>query len=183
MVLLAVHLIIGVDPGASGAIAFLSPAGDLLGVEDMPIDRVAVGTGKRSRVAIPRLLGLLKGSAGAHAFIEQPTYRPMRRPNPQTGVPEATHMGVAGAGAFGENYGCLITALVASGCMLTEVRPGVWSRAIGLKGGKDDSRRMAANLFPGVARLFARVKDNGRSDAALVGWWGARSLRGGREAA
>ena len=88
-------------------------------------------------------------------------------------------MGVAGSGAFGESYGCLITALVASGCAITEVRPGVWGRSIGLKGGKDDARRMAANQFPAMAGMFARVKDDGRADGALIGYYGVLKLRGG----
>ena len=175
--------VIGIDPGATGAVAFLSPDGTLLAVEDIPVDTVTVGKGNRSRVSVPRLLALLKGASGSHAFIEQPTYRPMTRPNAQTGVPEASRMGAAGAGAFGEAYGCVLTACVASGCAVREVRPGAWSRAIGLKGGsegKDNSRRMAADLFPASAHLFARKKDNGRSDAALIGYWGAREMRGGR---
>jgi hypothetical protein len=181
---LAVSLILGCDPGATGAIAFLTPSGDLLAVEDIPVDKIAVGKGKRSRVAIPRLLALLRGAAGAHAFIEQPQYRPMRKPNAQTGVPETSHMGVAGAGAFGETYGAILACMVASGCAVTEVRPGVWGRSIGLKGGKDDARRMAGNLFPASSGLFARVMDHNRADGALLGYYGSRVLRGGgREAA
>lgn len=181
---MAASLILGVDVGVSGAIAFLSTGGDLLAVEDMPVDVVAVGKGKRSRVAIPRLLAILRGASGAHAFVEQPTYRPMTRPDSQTGIPVTAHMGVAGAGAFGESYGCVLASLVASGCSLTEVRPGVWSRAIGLKGGKDDSRRFAGNLFPSQSGLFLRKKDDGRADASNIGYYGLRQLFGlGRESA
>ena len=172
-------IVIGADPGASGAIAFLDEAGNLLDVIDIPVDKIQVGKHSRSRVAIPRLLAALKGAAGAHAFVEQPTYRPMKKRNPATGQIVDTQMGVAGAGAFGESYGCLITALVASGCAITEVRPGVWGRSIGLKGGKDDARRMAANQFPAMAGMFARVKDDGRADGALIGYYGVLKLRGG----
>ena len=176
-------LVIGIDPDASGAIAFLTPAGELLAVEDMPMDTVQVGKHSRSRTAVPRLLALLKDAAGAHAFVERPTFRPMKRRDPATGVVTEVSMGVAGAGAMGEKYGCVITALAASGAALTEVRPGVWGAAIGLKGGKDDARRMAANLFPAHAERFARVKDDGRADAALIGYYGARQLRGDRRVA
>jgi len=178
---MTVSLVIGVDTGVGGAIAFLTPDGDLLDVVDMPVDRIQVGKHARSRMSPPRLLAVLKGAAAGHAFLEQPTYRPMKRRDPKTGKIVEAQMGVAGAGAFGESYGVLLMGVVASGCSYEEVRPGVWGRAIGLKGGKDDARRMAARLFPAHADRFARVKDDGRADAALIGWWGARELRGERQ--
>ena len=175
-------LVIGVDPGAKGAVAFLTPQGDLLAVEDVPVDTVKVGKHSRSRLSRHRLLALLSGAKDAAAFFEQPEYRPMRRLNPATGASEPATMGVSGAGAFGEVCGGIAMALVASGAALIEVRPGAWKAAVGLKAGKDDARRMAANLFPAQAALFARVKDDGRAEAALIGWYGARELRGGRVA-
>lgn len=174
----AVPLVIGVDPGVSGAIAFLSSDGQLLAVEDMPVDVTQVGKHSRSRVNFHRLAALLAGAAGAQAFAELPTFRPMKKRDPKTGEVVPTAMGVMGAGAFGISYGLTAGALMAAGCALTEVAPGVWGRAIGLKGGKDDSRRMAANLFPAQAGLFARKKDDGRSDAVLIGWYGLLRLRG-----
>ena len=36
-------MIVGVDPGAAGAVAYLSDAGELLAVDDMPVDKVQVG--------------------------------------------------------------------------------------------------------------------------------------------
>jgi len=175
-----VSLVLGVDIGAGGAFAFLTPDGDLMDVVDMPVDVIQIGKHKRSRVSPHRLLALLRGAQGAHAFLEQPTYRPMKRRDPQTGETEDAHMGAAGAGAFGESYGAVLMGIVAAGCAYTEVRPGVWGRAIKLHGGKDDARRMASRLFPAHADRFSRQKDDGRADAALIGWWGARELRGGK---
>ena len=171
-------LVIGVDPGATGAIAILSPDGQLLAVDDMPVDTVQVGKHSRSRVSYHRLAALLSGAAGAQAFIELPQFRPMNKRDPETGEVKPTSMGVMGAGAFGISYGLTAGALMAAGCALTEVSAGVWDRAIGLKGGPDDSRRMAASLFPAMAGLFARKKDKDRSDAALLGWYGVLRLRG-----
>lgn len=174
-----VSLIIGVDPGASGAISFLQPNGALFGIEDIPVDRIQVGKHSRSRVNIPRLWGLLQGLGnGTAVFIEKPNYRPMMKRNPKTGVPEPMQMGVAGAGAFGETYGSLLAALVIAGAQIHEVAPGVWGRAIGLKGGKDDAIRLAGNLFPASAKLFARKMDHNRAEAALIGYYGAQKLRG-----
>jgi crossover junction endodeoxyribonuclease RuvC len=171
-------LVIGVDPGVSGAISFLSPDGQLLAVEDMPVDTVQVGKHSRSRVSFHRLAALLSGAAGAQAFIELPQFRPMMKRDPRTGEVKPSSMGVMGAGAFGISYGLAAGALMAAGCSLTEVNPGAWMGAIGLSGGKDNSRRMAADRFPAQAGLFARKKDDGRADSCLLGWYGILRLRG-----
>ena len=178
-----VALIVGCDPGVAGAIAFLTTEGKLLAVEDIPVDRTQVGKHARSKVSIPRLLSLLRGAEDARFFVEEPEFRPMMKRNAQTGEVEKTQMGVAGAGAFGITYGCIAACAVASGCALVEVRARVWKSAIGLRGGKEDSRRMAANLFPAQAGLFARVMDHNRAEAALIAYWGLRDMRGERRVA
>lgn len=176
-----IALILGIDPGATGAISFNSPDGGLLGIEDIPVDRVQVGKHSRSRVNIPNLWRMVQsigGASGVAAFIEKPNYRPMMKRNPQTGQTEKSQMGVAGAGAFGETYGSILAVLVVAGAQIHEVAPGVWGRSIGLKGGKDDAIRLAGNLFPASAELFARKKDHNRAEAALIGYYGAQRLRG-----
>jgi crossover junction endodeoxyribonuclease RuvC len=45
-----------------------------------------------------------------------------------------------------------------------------------VRGGKDGSRERAAAIYPVKAQLFARKKDDGRSDAALIATHGAQSL-------
>ena len=175
-----VALILGVDPGATGAISFHSPDGGLLGIEDIPVDRVQVGKHSRSRVNVPRLWSLVQSIGGTNpaVFLEKPNYRPMMKRNAQTGQVEKSQMGVAGAGAFGETYGAILATLVIAGAQIHEVAPGVWGRSIGLKGGKDDAIRLAGNLFPPSAKLFARKMDHNRAEAALIGYYGARKLRG-----
>ena len=46
-------------------------------------------------------------------------------------------------------------------------------KALGVRDGKDGSRQRACELFPAYASAFSRVKDNGRSDAALIAMWRA----------
>ncbi len=43
-----------------------------------------------------------------------------------------------------------------------------------LSADKDASRAMACRLFPRHSALFARKKDDGRSEAALLAMYGAR---------
>lgn len=140
----------------------------------MPVDVIEVNKHTRSRVSPHRLLSLLKGASNAFALVEQPEYRPMKRHNSQTGILENTSIGVVKAAAFAEGYGVLLCALIASGCSIQEIRAGEWKKKMRLTGNKDDSLRMAANMFPAFARSFARKKDDGRAEAALIGYWATR---------
>jgi crossover junction endodeoxyribonuclease RuvC len=55
---------------------------------------------------------------------------------------------------------------------VTFLTPPVWKRAIGIPpgkdGAKDAARSEAIRRWPGQAGLFARVKDDGRAEAALI---------------
>jgi crossover junction endodeoxyribonuclease RuvC len=55
---------------------------------------------------------------------------------------------------------------------VTFVRPQVWTKALGVGSDKGAHREAACRLFPTDAEQFARVKDDGRADAALLAhWW------------
>lgn len=171
-------LVVGVDVGIGGAIAFLDLTGTLMSVEDMPVDEVQVGRHVRSRVSDIRLLGMLEGGPGGYAFIERPEGRPMPGRDKATGQIIMRQPGAAGMLAFGESFGIVRCACVAKGFAITETRPGEWKRSMGVPADKDQARRRAAELFPAFAKAFVRKKDDGRAEACLIGWWGARSLRG-----
>ena len=53
------------------------------------------------------------------------------------------------------------------------VTPQRWQKVVEVRGGKDGARLRAIELFPAYASLFARKKDDGRADAALIAWYGA----------
>lgn len=172
-------LIVGIDSGANGAIAFMDgESGDLLAVEDIPIDTVEIAGKNRSRVSEHRLLDLLHGADGGHAFLELPEIRPMRGRDRTTGATVMRQMGAAGAFSFGMNYGALRCACVASGLAIDEVRPGRWKAAVGAPADKDQCRRRAQELWPSMARLFDRKRDDGRAEASLIALFGYRRLTG-----
>ena len=172
-------IVCGIDVGSAGAIALIdSDSGELLLVEDMPIHRVQTGKTLRSRVDRVSLLGILMRARSASVFVERPDYRPMRQTNKQTGQTENRQMGSAGAGAFGESYGCVLMGCTAATMVLTEMRAGLWKRAMSFGASKDDIRRRMQELFPSQAALFARKKDDGRADAVGLALYGVRSLRG-----
>jgi hypothetical protein len=142
-------LILGIDPGASGALAWLDD-GHLLDVVDMPVVDKDVSAA---------LLCRALASVGVDvAVVEQAQSMPRQ--------------GVASSFRYGVCYGVILGCLAAHAIPVTHVRPTKWKKAMGLGPDKDKSRRMAIDLWPDRADLFARKKDDGRAEAALLAEYG-----------
>jgi len=148
-------IVIGIDPGVSGAVAFVYPDG--VHVDDMPTVEVR---GKRH--------------VCPHGLRDR-----LRQHDLQAVVAVVLEhvQGVQGTRAtsafsFGRSFG-LVEGLVAGLTLpLVLVRPQVWTKDLGVSRDKGSHRRAACNLWPKDAGLFARVKDDGRADAALLcHWW------------
>jgi crossover junction endodeoxyribonuclease RuvC len=150
-------LVIGIDPGIDGAIAVLTVAGALIVIHDLPT--LPDGPAGRRRANPALLVAVLAQTHAAHAFVELVHSRPTD--------------GHAAAFAFGMTRGVLDGVLAALAIPVTTIASSSWKNWIGLPpgkdGAKDRSRAEAIRRWPGQAGLFARVRDNGRSDAALIG--------------
>ena len=74
--------------------------------------------------------------------------------------------------AFGRSKGVIEGVCAAAGVPVAFITPSSWKRAIGIPpgkdGAKDAARSEAIRRWPGQAGLFARVKDDGRAEAALI---------------
>jgi crossover junction endodeoxyribonuclease RuvC len=81
--------------------------------------------------------------------------------------------GVSSMFQFGRGVGMVEGVIAALGLPITYVAPRAWQKAVGARGGKDGNRLRAVELFPAYASLFARKKDDGRADAALMAFWRA----------
>ncbi len=153
--------ILGIDPGLSGALALIED-GRLLDTWDMPV--------AGSRVAAGLLIDLFHSARPDLVVIEE--------------VHSMPGQGVSSTFKFGLSAGVVDGAVAALGYGKEYVQPTVWKRALGLAGKeKDDARLKALDLWPSRAQLFARKKDCGRADAALIALWNHRQLLGVREAA
>lgn len=152
--------ILGIDPGVSGALVLVSD-GDLH-VHDMPVVEVR---GKRV-IDAARLTGLL--STG---FPFRPDMVVLEH------VQGVQGSGATSAFAFGRGFGLVEGVVTALGLPLTLVRPQTWTKALGVSRDKGQHRLTAGQLWPRHAALFARVKDDGRADAALLCHWYARHGR------
>ena len=155
-------MIIGVDPGKSGAIALLDDDGRLYEVADMPV----VGP-----IISPVLLAEI-----VHNWIH-----PLALPPYGMAVIEDVHampeQGVSSVFSFGRSLGVAEGVLAGEGLAITYVSPAKWKRALGLTKDKGASRRRAIETWPHMGKAFARVKDNGRAEAALIGLWYAKKGR------
>ena len=151
-------MILGIDPGASGALAWLSLTGELLAVEDMPAAAVTIGGKDRMRVSSAMLAALIRETMPTAAFVEK--------------VGAMPGQGTASMFSFGFSAGLVDGVLAGLGIPTTYVTPQSWKRAAGLTSDKSAVRLRAAQLWPDMARHFARVKDDGRAEAALIARFG-----------
>ena len=149
-------MIIGVDPGLSGAVAFLDPLRGQLNVEDMPT-LLASGTGRRS-VDAAGLARMLRGWRTDHAYVEQVSAMPGQ--------------GVSSMFSFGRSYGVVLGVLAALEVPVTLVQPRVWKQALRVPAAKDGARARASQLLPRHTAAWPLAKHDGRAEAALIAFWG-----------
>ena len=152
--------IIGIDPGASGAVAIIEDTGKLVHVFEMPAVEMVVG-GKAKRRVSPEMLA---------AELELYAYQGARAVSEQVGAMPG--QGVTSMFAFGESFGLAKGVLAGMKIPTTTVTPGKWKKALQLNSGKDGSRAKAAQIWPASAGEFKRVKDDGKAEAALIAYWG-----------
>jgi len=150
---------LGIDIGLDGAIALIEN-GDLLEVHDMPTVTLERNNKSKRMVNAAELARLIRQSAPGCAYLERLNAMPGQ--------------GVTSMFSMGQSLGVVLGILAALDIPTTTIPPRTWQRALDVPQGKDGSRYRAAQLFPSHADKFARVKDDGRSDATLIAAYGAR---------
>lgn len=156
-------MIIGVDPGLTGAIAALDDHGRVLALEDMPTTPKRVGKG--SEVNGYLLAEIFHALAAHHGkgrvWLEAVSAMPKQ--------------GVTSVWSFGMSVGMVRGVVAALGFPLELVRPQEWKKFHGiLRKEKDASRTLAISKHPELARDLAHKKDHGRADALLIAEYGLR---------
>ena len=154
-------MILGVDPGYSGAIARLDPATGILEIEDMPVVKDKQGRSDLNLAALGQMM-IPRGDGPHVAIIEK--------------VHAMPNQGIASSFRFGEQLGALKMAALGLGYELHLPSPAGWKKHFGLSKKKDTSRGLAIQRFPAHADLFKRVKDDGRAEAALIALFGVETL-------
>lgn len=175
---------VGIDPGITGAIAFMQDDGTLLHVDDMPWESVLIaGTERRTVSAAVFCRTLVKGIAKftghgqvaghAHVFLERLTAMPSV--NNKTGARDR-QPSPASMMAFGRGGGIIEGACAMAGLSITVVAPATWKLAMRCPSGKDMARVLTLQTFPTHAEWFKRKMDHGRAEATLIALWGTRQL-------
>ena len=143
-------IIMGIDPGASGAIAVIGRGEPE--VIDMPVGKITIGKSTRNRIS-PELLGYeLRNLLPVDvAYVEEVAAMPRQ--------------GVSSVFTFGQAHGMILGALAATGTRIVRIRPQLWQNTIKAKG---DPRPRALELFPSMVAELKQKKDEGRADALLI---------------
>ena len=152
-------MIIGIDPGQTGALAFLEQ-GKVVALVDMPV--MARTHGKGQQVDPYTLATLILEHGGARAtnvLMEQVAAMPGQ--------------GVSSTFNFGEAVGIVKGVLGALRLPIRMVIPQRWKKRAGITGkDKDTARTLAIQMYPEVAGELTRKKDVGRADAILIARFG-----------
>jgi crossover junction endodeoxyribonuclease RuvC len=146
----------GIDPGAFGAVAILDKDSRELVVIDMPTLKVKRGPRVVNQVDAHMLADALRPHVDSEtkALIEKVSAMPGN--------------GVASMFSFGRAAGIVEGVLAGLSVPFELIPPATWIKSMRTFGGKDGSRQRAQELFPDYAHLFARKKDDGRAEAALL---------------
>ncbi len=143
-------MILGIDPGITGAIAFTRK--NQLLIEDMPVIKV----GKKYKI----------DATSFSRLIHRDKYRI------KYAIIEDVHafpgQGVTSTFNFGYGAGILYGVLAAHNIKIIKVKPSVWKPALNLSRDKKKSLELAKRVYPNYKKYFSRLKDDGRAEAALL---------------
>jgi hypothetical protein len=148
-------VVMGIDPGVSGAVAFYHIAApSRIAVDDVPL----VG-GEINTAELARLIRIHRPSI---AVIEKVSAMPGQ--------------GVVSMFNFGRSYGDVRGVIGALDIPLHFVTPQKWKKHFGLTSDKEQCRLRAIRIFPHAAESFKLKKHDGRAEAALIALYGAEIL-------
>lgn len=148
-------IVMGVDPGISGAVAFYFP----MVPERVAVDDVPIAGGEINVHELARLIR-----------IHRPTLAVLERVSAMPG------QGVTSMFNFGRSYGDVRGVIGAMDVPLHFVTPQKWKKHFNLSSDKDQSRQLAIRMFPKAAESFRLKKHDGRAEAALIALYGAQVL-------
>ena len=151
-------LIIGIDPGISGAICFME-RGRIIDVIDMP----SMADGKKNK----------KQVNGSQVFNEISRYTMNKSIEDIKVIIEHVSampgQGVTSMFNFGQSFGILKGVCSAMNLSIHFVRPVKWKKHFNLiNSSKDASRTKAIEIFPYFSVNLSKKKDANKADAILI---------------
>ena len=151
-------MIIGIDPGISGAICFFLD-GKVQDIIEMP----SMAEGKKNKRQIN----------GSQIYNEiDSRIRNIQKKNVYVVVEQVSAMpgqGVTSMFNFGQSFGIIKGICAAMQLPIYFVRPVKWKKYFDLiKTDKDASRTKVIQIFPYIASKLSKKKDNNKADAILI---------------
>ena len=151
-------IIVGIDPGISGAICFFSK-GDVIDVIDMPT--MSDGNKNKKQVNGRQIfyeISEVKKNFSSETFnvvVEHVTAMPGQ--------------GVTSMFNFGQSFGILKGICSSMQLPMYFVRPAKWKKYFNLINSKKDaSRTKAIEIFPYFSQQLSKKKDSNKADAILI---------------
>ena len=151
-------LIIGIDPGISGAICFFED-GQVKEIIDMPV--MADGKKNKRQINGPQVYNeILKR---INKFQKKDIIVVMEQVSAMPG------QGVTSMFNFGQSFGVLKGICSAMQLSMFFIRPAKWKKYFSLiKTEKDASRTKVIEIFPYISSQLSRKKDSNKADAILI---------------
>ena len=149
-------IIVGIDPGVSGAICFLLK-GKIVALYDMPT--MVDGKKNKKQVNGAEITNILNNEmisdTDIKVVIEQVSAMPGQ--------------GVTSMFNFGQSFGVLKGICSAMQLSMHFVMPAKWKKYYSLiKTEKDASRTKVIEVFPYISSQLSRKKDSNKADAILI---------------
>ena len=151
-------LIIGIDPGISGAICFLKN-GKIVDAIEMP----SMAEGKKNK----------KQVNGSQIFNEiSARIKDYNKEDIKVVIEQVSAMpgqGVTSMFNFGQSFGVIKGICFAMQLPIFYVRPAKWKKYFDLiNSSKDASRTKVIEIFPKISHLLSKKKDANKADAILI---------------
>ncbi len=149
-------LVIGIDPGLSGAIAILEDK-KVLNILDMPV--MAEGKKNKRQINSAQLVNIIKKNIyktdEISVVVEQVNAMPGQ--------------GVTSMFNFGQTFGAIKGVCAALELPIFFIRPSKWKKHFELiNSSKDASRTKAIEMYPSLSDKLSKKKDVNKSDAILI---------------
>lgn len=166
-------IIVGIDPGLSGAVAVINTGMGTVEIHDTPTEQIVKAKGKKTDYLPANMAALFRVYSHTidHAFVEKVSAMPGQ--------------GVTSMFGFGKGFGIWQGVLAGLGIPYTLVIPQRWKKEImeGL-GDKEAAIGRALQLYPQVSELLSvkrgivtKQQAIGRADALLIAEYGRRTIK------
>jgi hypothetical protein len=154
-------IVLGIDPGLSGAIAALCQRRGFLDVADLPTCGNGLENGRVSRwLDVKGVAEILSDWSRRFEFAREAVQAVIERP-----IPMPSQQVWTAASNF-DCLGVLRASVTLRGHPLMFVTPNEWKRYYRLGKDKSDATAVARNLYPDAP--LSRVKDHNRAEAILI---------------